>query len=100
MLARTIGNHVWLLVAFFAVVGVLGLAVFPPRGSTNAPTITAPERPAGTIYCQGWPLQDHCLWQIKADERTFRVLPQGVFGQPGRQLHAGHRWFVDVRAVE
>jgi WD40 repeat protein len=100
MLANTVKNHTWLLALCLTGVGVWGLTTLPPRVTREASVTASTGGLPGTIYCCGSPWNDKRLWQMSADDKSLRPLPEGVWGEPSRQLHAGHRWFVDVRPVE
>jgi len=100
MFAHRVKSHTWLVAICLTVVGVWGLTTLPQRTAREASVTPIAESPPGTIYCCGWPWHDNRLWQMSAGDGTLRPLPEGVWGEPSRQLHAGHRWFADVRPIE
>lgn len=99
MFARTVDNRLWLFVVPLAVAAVWGFVAHGSPSRSAAPALGRPEKLPGTLYCRSWPGGDHRLWQIGADGTRPRLLPDGVSGEPSRHLHAGRRWFIDVRPV-
>jgi hypothetical protein len=53
----------------------------------------------GTIYFRRWSTPDSPVWTMNADGSGKARLPDGVRGEPSWRLHAGHRWFLDVREL-